>query len=346
MPVSPADVAEHRTLAAQLGATAYAAPSLAQVRAQAQRVSAALAADEAALDALTRRTAKELEDWRDIETRTLKRLWVRVKHPVHGRERLTALEAREEAEYVAARTEQLAATARLSLLKDQATVLGDQMGQLEHAAEANAHAAAAMQALYTRVFDGPSPAFPHEDAAEAVFADAVRAYEAAQGASWAEGEALRLLGEADRRLASAIKTTREATDFATINAYGGPQNFDILERSELAGAQRDADQARLLVQQASQVLPGMPGIQAVDLPKGNIIADVFFDSSWSELAFRTRIDAADTQLLNTRKSLGAIIEQVQRQVGTSSPAAQAALQRLEHARANLFELRRNIMNSL
>jgi hypothetical protein len=77
-----------------------------------------------------------------------------------------------------------------------------------------------------------------------------------------------------------------------------------------------------------------------------MIADVFFDTTWSELAFQGRIDAADTELQNARKSLGVILEQVQRQVGSSSPAAQAAQQRLEHARAALFEVRRNIMNGL
>ncbi|BEJ13910.1 hypothetical protein CspHIS471_0310840 [Cutaneotrichosporon sp. HIS471] len=286
MPINQADIAEHRNLEAQLSATAYAPPTLAQVRAQAQRVFAGIAADQAGLDALKLRTEREHKDWRDIETRTLKRLWQKRRQT------------------------------------------------------------AAMQALYSRAFDGPTPQFPQEDAAEAAYTAAGGEYEIAQGARWAEGEALRLLKEADQLLGSAIKATRGAGDFATINSYGGPANFDILERSELAGAQRDADQARLLVQQAGQVLPGMPGIQAVELPKGNMVADVFFDTTWSELAFQGRIDAADTQLQNARKSLGVIIEQVQRQVGSSSPAAQAALQRLEQARAALFEVRRSIMNNL
>ncbi|BEI82884.1 hypothetical protein CcaverHIS002_0307520 [Cutaneotrichosporon cavernicola] len=346
MPITQAVIAEHRNLEAQLSATAYAPPTLAQVRAQAERVLAAIAADQAGLDALKRRTEREHKDWRDIETRTLKRLWVRVKHPIHGRERLTDLEAKEEAEYVAARTAELSAAARLDLLKSQSTALQQQVGQLSSVADSNARAAAALQALYSVAFDGPTPQFPQEDAVEGAYTAAVREYETAQGARWAEGEALRLLKEADQLLGSAIKTTRGAGDFATINSYGGPANFDILERSELAGAQRDADQARLLVQQAGQVLPGMPGIQAVELPKGNMVADVFFDTTWSELAFQGRIDAADTHLQNARKSLGVIIEQVQRQVGSSSPAAQAALQRLEQTRAALFEVRRNIMNSL
>ncbi|BEI90673.1 uncharacterized protein CcaverHIS019_0307430 [Cutaneotrichosporon cavernicola] len=320
MPITQAVIAEHRNLEAQLSATAYAPPTLAQVRAQAERVLAAIAADQAGLDALKRRTEREHKDWRDIETRTLKRLWVRVKHPIHGRERLTDLEAKEEAEYVAARTAELSAAARLDLLKSQSTALQQQVGQLSSVADSNARAAAALQALYSVAFDGPTPQFPQEDAVEGAYTAAL--------------------------LGSAIKTTRGAGDFATINSYGGPANFDILERSELAGAQRDADQARLLVQQAGQVLPGMPGIQAVELPKGNMVADVFFDTTWSELAFQGRIDAADTHLQNARKSLGVIIEQVQRQVGSSSPAAQAALQRLEQTRAALFEVRRNIMNSL
>lgn len=77
-----------------------------------------------------------------------------------------------------------------------------------------------------------------------------------------------------------------------------------------------------------------------------MIADIFFDTTWSELAFQGRIDAADTELVNAQKSLQGIIAQVRAQIGASSPAAQAAFQRLEYARQALIDVRRNIMNSL
>jgi hypothetical protein len=339
---------------------------------------------------------KEHKDWRDIETRTLKRLWVRVKHPVHGRERLSALEAKEEAEYVAARTAELAASARLDLLKNQSASLQQQVAELSAAADANARAAAALQALYARAFDGPTPAFPQEDAAEMAYQGAVREYEAVQGASWAEGEALRLLAEADRLLASAIKTTRGVSGRWTRRARctADPRRRTSRRSTRTAGpptstsssAPSSLERSATLTRRASsssrpvscsQVCRGSrpwrcrrgecarrrasclqrAGGRGLQIPahrplklgsanRSNMIADVFFDTTWSELAFQGRIDAADTELQNARKSLGVILEQVQRQVGSSSPAAQAAQQRLEHARAALFEVRRNIMNGL
>lgn len=74
-----------------------------------------------------------------------------------------------------------------------------------------------------------------------------------------------------------------------------------------------------------------------------MISDVFFDTTWSELAFRQRVDDADTELRNAQKQLHTLIGQVQAQSSVGSPRVQQAARALEQSRAALENIRRDIM---
>lgn len=213
-------------------------------------------------------SAKELGDWKALEQRTLRRLWVRIKHPVHGREALDAREQKEEAEYVAALTAEQTAAARTSVLEGQVRELAARVDELHGPVDAYKRARRELAALYARVFDGPTPGFPEEDALEGAFRAALDAYDAAQGATVNEQRATTCLQQADQHLQKAVQIVAGSTDYATMNAYGGTDDVALVEHSELAGAQREVDQARLLVEQAQALLPGLPGLGAVQMPKG------------------------------------------------------------------------------
>lgn len=321
----------------------YAPPTLTAVQRQLEQSQSGLAAEQAGVAALHAKTGKEFKDWKAIENRTLKRLWVKIKHPVHGRERLTELEAKEEAEYVAALTAEQTAAARTAVLEDQVRRLTEQVNELRGAVDSYERTKTELDALYRRVFDGPTPAFPEEDRLEANYRAALDEYNASQGNTVNEQRAIAYLTEADAHLQQAIKIVGSSTDYATMNSYGGIDDVAMVEHSELAKAQREADQARLLVEQAQQLLPGLPGLKDVQMPKGNMISDVFFDSTWSELAFRQRVDDADTELRNAQKQLHGLVGQVQAQSSAQSPRVQQAAQNLEQARGALENIRRNIM---
>lgn len=49
---------------------------------------------------------------------------------------------------------------------------------------------------------------------------------------------------------------------------GGNDLDDMMERHELAEAQRVVDQAQMMVAQAQTLAPGLPGMQTVVFPKG------------------------------------------------------------------------------
>lgn len=218
--------------------------------------------------ALSDFSAKELKDWKDIEERTLKRLWVKLKHPIHHRERLSALQEQEEREYITALTAQRTADARIAALQEQIGRISNDLSQLRAAADTYHAKQAQLADLYRRVFDGPTPNFPREDALEQAYNAALAAYHQARGTAANEQHALALLGQAEEHLAKAVKIVSGSADYSTINAYGGPANFDIIEKTELANAQREADGAKVLVEQARALQPGIPGLGDVAMPHG------------------------------------------------------------------------------
>jgi hypothetical protein len=55
-----------------------------------------------ALTTAHRPSKKEFKDLRNIRERTSKRFWVKLKHPVHGKEVLEQKETKEEKEYMEA----------------------------------------------------------------------------------------------------------------------------------------------------------------------------------------------------------------------------------------------------
>jgi len=125
---------------------------------------------------LTVHSKDELKDWNDIKGRTLKRLWVKIKHPLHGRQRLTQLEEKEEKEYLAAFTTEKTAQARLEAAEAQISDLSKQVADVSRAAAQHDAVRAQLSQLYSSVFDGPTPAFPLEDIKEQAYNTALQQY--------------------------------------------------------------------------------------------------------------------------------------------------------------------------
>lgn len=99
-----------------------------------------------------------------------------IKHPIHHRERLTALQEQEEKDYIAALTAQRTADARIAALQEQVGRITTDLGQLRVAADTYATKQQQLADLYHRVFNGPSPTFPREDALEQAYNTALGYY--------------------------------------------------------------------------------------------------------------------------------------------------------------------------
>lgn len=89
----------------------------------------------------------------------------------------------------------------------------------------------------------------------------------------------------------AARSLAQAEDASTWDMFGGGAMMDMMERSALADAQRQADTARMLVMQARQLQPAIQELRMLDMPQGNLMSDVLFDNIFTDALFHQKIQA-------------------------------------------------------
>lgn len=124
---------------------------------------------------------------------------------------------------------------------------------------------------------------------------------------------------------------------------GGGTMTDMMERSELANAQRASDQARLCVEQARVLSPQLPGLAGVRVAQGNIMSDVFFDNIFTDYNFHRRIQASAAELQRQALGLQQILLHSAQRVGELQRQTRQAGADLESAREVLETTRETIM---
>ncbi|WOO78145.1 uncharacterized protein LOC62_01G001696 [Vanrija pseudolonga] len=349
-----AEADAHRELLQSIQAVDYAPPTLKQVSRQLATTKKELESEQARLGDLVWRTyvsafatltisKKEFKEWRDIEERAHKRLWVKIKHPNTHKEKLAGMEDKEEREYIEALGKEQACKSRIETLTSQLNELEIQVKDLEPYAAEHAHLRKQLEDLYARVFDGPTPAFPEEDDAEDAYKAALTDYNELQGAIANEGRALQLLLAAQKAMNTAIAHANTAENYSTYDMMGGGTWTDMMERSELANAQRAVDQAKLLVAQARTLQPSLQNLPQLNMPQGSIWSDVVFDNFFSDYAFHQKIQAAGRQLRMVLQGLQGMVEQSKRHLGGLQSLVPTSAGRLEGARERLEGVRRSIM---
>ncbi|GMK55575.1 hypothetical protein CspeluHIS016_0206310 [Cutaneotrichosporon spelunceum] len=337
------NVDAHRELLLSIQAVDYAPPTLAQVQKQLEMSKKELAQEKRDIAALEASTKKEFKDWQDIQQRTYKRVWTKIKHPNSHKERLTTLESKEEKEYVDALAKEQGSKARIELLETQIADLSTQVKNLEPYATEHKRLTRQLAQLYAHVFDGPTPEYPEEDAAEERYRDAVERFDKLQGEITNEKRAQELLRTALVCLRNAKAATHNAERYSTWDTFGGGTMSDMMERSELAKAQRWADQAYLLLSQAQQLQPAIRGFGRIQMPQGNIMSDVFFDNPFTDYAFHRKIQAAIGRLQTGINQLADVTRQSQAHLDGLMRDGRERAVILESSRSALDEMRKNIM---
>ncbi|KAL1407974.1 hypothetical protein Q8F55_004771 [Vanrija albida] len=338
-----AEADAHRELLQSIQAVDYAPPTLKQVSRQLANTKGELAAENAKLEKLVQSTKKEFKDWRDIEERTHKRLWVKIKNPKSHKEKLAGMEDKEEREYVEALAKEQECKSRIETLTSQAAELETQVKDIEPYAAEHAHLRKQLEDLYALVFDGPTPAFPTEDHAEEGFKAALADYNELQGAIANEGRALQLLKNAEQSMNRAVKSASDAESYSQWDMMGGGTMTDMMERSALADAQRAAVQAKLMVSQARALQPSLGDIPLLNVPQGNMWSDVVFDNFFTDYAFHQKIQAAGRQLHQVRQGVVGMVAQSNAHRDGLLSLVPAKAGKLESAREALEDVRRDIM---
>jgi hypothetical protein len=138
--------------------------------------------------------------------------------------------------------------------------------------------------------------------------------------------------------------TRQLADFARFDMFGGGAMADYMERSALGQAQAATQEAFRLHEQArSMSNAGLQALPPVNIAQGNLLGDVLFDSTFSDIRFHQKIKATQEDVqraaVTIRQNQG-VVEQnsgwYRREMSTAWESLEQARQQLQKVREGIF----------
>ncbi|KAF5329452.1 hypothetical protein D9619_009108 [Psilocybe cf. subviscida] len=301
-----------------------------------------LAKKKALVEELVKTTAKERKDHQTLRDSTSRRF----AHKIMGkREKYEAKESKEEREYVEAlereMTEKDNQRAIEGLLQEAEQVLAD----LTRKQELYESAQAELNALYNRIFDGPSEGFPEDDRLEYALMEATKVHDNIQQQLNAESRATELLSRAVQQMEMCQKNMNVALSYSQYDMWGGGTMADMMERNALRDAQVNASQVETLVDQAMHASRAVQPVGRVDIARGSIMSDVFFDNIFTDMAFHTRIKQSAAQVLLATNRLRQERDAAGSRANQAGQILNAAGDKLDRCRRELYNFRRATFES-
>ncbi|RYP32029.1 hypothetical protein DL766_004139 [Monosporascus sp. MC13-8B] len=180
--------------------------------------------------------------------------------------------------------------------------------------------------LYNSIFEGPTPSFPEEDAAERDAQSAEQACNHARKRLECEQQAANLLNQATARLNSALSHIEDALDHSRMDILGGVRQMEML------------------VMQAQRYSDGVQTLPPVRVPQGNLMGDVLFDNIFSDMEFHEKIKASREEarrcgsvLMNQVQAAHARVQECQAEMDQLSEVLSGARAVLQKARERIFD---------
>ncbi|KAJ7835927.1 hypothetical protein B0H14DRAFT_2795062 [Mycena olivaceomarginata] len=337
----------HAQLLAQIAELDYVPPALKQQEmyiAALEKDLDALAPQIAELEKTTKKERKEHEALRDS---TMRRLAAKIT----GREEKFAEKAsKEEKEYIEALEKEMQQKRQREMLNAMVAKAKEVRADLQVKMEPYDKAQRELVALYSQIFDGPTQAYPEDDQLESQIQQAQDRYNEIQGFLNRESQAVGLLQAAEATLVLCNKNMTHALNYSQWDTYSSgvlsDLMTDLMERTALNGAEGDATQARILVEQAVQASPQVQPIGQLTIHHGSIIGDVLLDSVFSDKKFHARIMASWHDVHDLQRRLATQLELARGRVSSIGADLNGAADALIRARGALYAFRRSVFHSV
>ncbi|KAJ7877986.1 hypothetical protein B0H14DRAFT_2712289 [Mycena olivaceomarginata] len=304
------------------------------------------------LEEQTKKEKKEHEALRDSTTR-------RFAAKITGKkEKFEAKASKEEKEYIEALEKEMQYKRQQETLETLITEAKALRLDLQRKLERYNKTKQDLAALYSKVFDGPTQAYPEDDQLEYKLQQAQNRYNEIQGSLNRESQALHLLDSADSALEMCCSQLQEALGYSQMDMYGGGQVTDMMERNALTSAEGHASQAKMFVQQAMMT---SPQVQAdgpdyhrpwVCRPSfshrkganltGNTVpssAMCIFDNIFTDMAFHEKIKASVSNVEDVKSNASVIAQYNLTKLRARGIGAElkVAADALTHARSDVFD---------
>ncbi|KAJ7271079.1 hypothetical protein C8J57DRAFT_1603391 [Mycena rebaudengoi] len=293
--------------------------------------------------ALKKQTKKERKEHEALHNSTARRLTYKL---TGNKDRFEAKASKEEREYVEAlakETQERNSESQLKIMLSEAEAVRT---DLRNKLVAYQTAKKDLAALYSRLFDGPTQAYPDDDRLENELQLTQTKHDQIQGRLNQESQALNLLHLANKSLHACASKLNEALSASEWDMWGGGNMADMMERSALGGAESHSIQADMYVQQARMSSSAVKPIGEIRIAQGSIISDVMFDNIFTDMAFHDKIKASAQNVKAVQFNLTNEIAAASARVAAVGGELGAAADALTRARGALDSYRKGIFDSL
>ncbi|KAK4446170.1 hypothetical protein QBC34DRAFT_357167 [Podospora aff. communis PSN243] len=327
---------KNRELLAVLSATDHAPSALSQQRRLVADLQAALDESDRKLAFLEEKRHKEFNEHKAYRDSVMRRYLYKVSGKA---DKFAEKAKKEETEYFAVLQKEQQYQGVNQDLREQLGKAKEEVRRLEGEVARHEGAQGELDRLYEVIFGGPTEGLPEEDAAEEKVRVAMGGYAAARGRAEEEHMAVSLLGEAQKRMVSALRNMQEALQASTYDMWSSNSFADMMERNALHRAEAETISARMQVVQAQRFSPQVPDLPPVEINQGHLLRDVFFDNVWTDMKFHQEIQKSTARVQQAAARLDQIAADAQGRFGALDAEFRRKEKELHDARAALQKVR-------
>lgn len=204
--------------------------------------------------------------------------------------------------------------------------------------------------LYAQVFQGPTPEFPEEDAAEAAVAAAVAGHTTAEQARATAQRAVEQLTHAQQHMQRALSEVQSALTASMYDIAGTGNNFyaDMQEHSALGRAEAEAQRMYGYVMAAVAICPDLSAFHMppVHVQQGDILGDVMFDNVYTDMHYHQQHQRSQAQLQAAAAVLAQMHAHAVGAQATAAAASESTRAAVQHSRSTLTAIRDRIFASV
>ncbi|KAH7106521.1 hypothetical protein BKA62DRAFT_298006 [Auriculariales sp. MPI-PUGE-AT-0066] len=337
---------QHASILNELASLDYASSALPNAESYARDLGALVRTAETKVKDARKKVTKERKDHLEIKDAGFKRF----AHKIVGKgDKFDKKVSKEEKEFLEAQEHLLREEHNLENLKRNHKDAEHNIVELKAANTRREQLQRELDALYGRVFDGPTPEAHQDDELEAAVRTAIATNDEKQGALNYEGQSVSMLGQARNALIECESHLREASDHSDMDIWGfGGIAADMLEHNAIYRAQAVSTTFLNLLAQARSFNPSIGDVPPPKIPRPNM-TEVYFDNIFSDLAAAEKIDAAIRSAAKSKQLLKSEMDKLETRVnqaaitaGISADAVVQARQKLHDFRARTFQ---EVLNS-
>ncbi|KAJ7042945.1 hypothetical protein C8F04DRAFT_57743 [Mycena alexandri] len=337
------NAAYHAELLAGIASFDYVPSALTEQEALIASLEETAKQNAARIRALEQKTQKERKEHEDLRDSTARRFAAKL---TGRKDKFEAKASKEEREYVEALEKEVQEKRQQANLETMISEAKAVRNDLLSKVQIYNVTKGDLEALYSRIFDGPTQAYPEDDHLEYQLQQAQGRYNEIQGYLNRASQSTAMLQSADSALRSCNRELQQALNYSEWDMWGGGTFTDMMERNALSSAEGLAMQAATYVQQAMIADQQVQPIGQISIAHGSIMSDVIFDNVFTDMAFHKKIKASALNLEAVQLNLTRQLDLARSRAGAIGADLNAAADALARAREALHAFRRHVFENL